>query len=134
MDVSQAVHLHNRRDASLIMYKLKGRIALNEGKQKKYCNWNNYNQFNFNICSCCFKFKNRENITNGKPFTSFTNSIQNGMVYLKNKIAGNDSFFINVEEMKSENENLKKKNIELEQSLRELEILKAENATLKRIC
>nr|MBP3681362.1 rod shape-determining protein MreC [Clostridia bacterium] len=67
----------------------------------------------------------------GKPFTSFTNSIQNGMVYLKNKIAGNDSFFINVEEMKSENENLKKKNIELEQSLRELEILKAENATLK---
>lgn len=67
----------------------------------------------------------------GKPFTSFTNSIQNGMVCLKNKIAGNDSFFINVEEMKSENENLKKKNIELEQSLRELEILKAENATLK---
>ncbi len=67
----------------------------------------------------------------GKPFTSFTNSIQNGMIYLKNKIAGNDSFFINVEEMKSENENLKKKNIELEQSLRELEILKAENATLK---
>lgn len=67
----------------------------------------------------------------GKPFTSFTNSIQNGMVYLKNKIAGNDSFFINVEEMKSENENLKNKNIELEQSLRELEILKAENATLK---
>ena len=67
----------------------------------------------------------------GKPFTSFTNSIQNGMVYLKNKIAGNDSFFIHVEEMKSENENLKKKNIELEQSLRELEILKAENATLK---
>ena len=53
------------------------------------------------------------------------------MVYLKNKIAGNDSFFINVENMKSENEQLKKKNSELEQSLRELEILKAENATLK---
>lgn len=67
----------------------------------------------------------------GNPFTSFVNSIQNSMVYLKNKIAGNDSFFVNIEEMKIENENLKKKNSELEQSLRELEILKAENATLK---
>ncbi len=67
----------------------------------------------------------------GNPFTSFVNSIQNSMVYLKNKIAGNDSFFINVEEMKTENEDLKRKNSELEQSLRELEILKAENATLK---
>lgn len=67
----------------------------------------------------------------GNPFTSFVNGIQNGMIYLKNKIAGNDSFFIDVENMKKENEELKKKNSELEQSLRELEILKAENATLK---
>ena len=67
----------------------------------------------------------------GNPFTNFVNSIQNGMVYLKNKIAGNDSFFINVEEMKKENEELKNKNSELEQSLRELEIIKAENTTLK---
>ena len=65
------------------------------------------------------------------PFTSFVNGIQNGMVFLKNKVAGNDSFFTNVEEMKQENELLKKKNSELEQSLRELEILKAENTTLK---
>lgn len=65
------------------------------------------------------------------PFTSFANTVQNGLVYLKNKIAGNDSFFINVEEMKKENEELKAKNSELEQSLRELEILKAENATMK---
>ena len=65
------------------------------------------------------------------PFTGFVNAIQNGMVYLKNKIAGNDSFFINVEEMKKENERLKKENSELEQSLRELEIVKAENSTLK---
>ena len=67
----------------------------------------------------------------GNPFTKFVNSIQNSMVYLKNKLAGNDSFFINVEEMKKENEKLKKENSELEQSLRELEIVKAENATLK---
>ena len=67
----------------------------------------------------------------GNPFTSFVNSIQNSMVYLKNKIAGNDAFFIDVEKMKLENKELKKKNSELEQSLRELEILKAENTTLK---
>ena len=67
----------------------------------------------------------------GNPFTSFVNSAQNGLVFLKNKIAGNDSFFIDVEQMRSENENLKKKNSELEQSVRELEILKAENTTLK---
>lgn len=67
----------------------------------------------------------------GNPFTKFVNSIQNGMVYLKNKVAGNDSFFVNLDEVKKENEELKKKNSELEQSLRELEIVKAENATLK---
>lgn len=67
----------------------------------------------------------------GKPFTDFVNSTQNGMVYLKNKIAGNDSFFINVDEMKQENEKLKKENQELIQALRELEIVKAENSTLK---
>lgn len=67
----------------------------------------------------------------GNPFTSFVHTIQNSMVYLKNKIAGNDNFFINVEEMKIENENLKRQNSELQQSLRELEILKAENTTLK---
>ena len=67
----------------------------------------------------------------GNPFTKFVNSIQAGMVYLKNKVAGNDSFFVNLEEVKKDNEELKKRNSELEQSLRELEILKAENATLK---
>ena len=67
----------------------------------------------------------------GNPFTGFVNNIQNGMVYLKNKMAGNDSFFINVEEVKRENEALKKENSELQQALRELEILKAENTSLK---
>ncbi len=67
----------------------------------------------------------------GNPFTIFVNNIQNGLVYLKNKIAGNDAFFINVNEMKQENEKLKKENSELQQSLRELEIIKAENSSLK---
>ncbi len=68
---------------------------------------------------------------NGNPLTNFVNSIQSGLVYLKNKISGNSTFFVNLEAMKEENEKLKTENSELEQSLRELEILKAENATLR---
>lgn len=61
----------------------------------------------------------------------FVMPIQNGFTYLKNKMSGNDSFFADMDTLKSENEDLKKKNSELEQSLRELEIIKAENDTLK---
>lgn len=57
--------------------------------------------------------------------------IQNGLTYLKNKIAGNNSFFENINNLQSENEELKKKNSELEQALREFEIVKSENETLK---
>lgn len=57
--------------------------------------------------------------------------IQNGLTYLKNKIAGNNSFFENINNLQSENEELKKKNSELEQTLREFEIVKSENETLK---
>ena len=57
--------------------------------------------------------------------------IQNGLTYLKNKLAGNDSFFQNISNLQTENEKLKKKNSELEQSLREYEIIKSENETLK---
>jgi rod shape-determining protein MreC len=64
-------------------------------------------------------------------FSSIVMPIQNGLTHLKNKIAGNDSFFTDIETLKQENEELKKKNSELEQSLRELEIIKAENDTLK---
>ena len=64
-------------------------------------------------------------------FSAIINPIQNGITYLKNKIAGNDSFFTQVNELKAENKELLQKNSELEQSLRELEIIKAENATLK---
>ncbi len=57
--------------------------------------------------------------------------IQNGLTYLKNWISGNNSFFSNINTLQEENEALKKKNIELEQSLRELEIIKSENDTLR---
>lgn len=57
--------------------------------------------------------------------------IQNGLTYLKNKLAGNDSFFEDINHLRNENEQLKKKNSELEQSLREFEIVKSENETLK---
>ena len=53
-------------------------------------------------------------------FSSIVMPIQNGLTYLKNKIEGNDSFFTDVKNLETENEELKKKNSELEQSLREL--------------
>ena len=67
----------------------------------------------------------------GNVFEKITMPVQSGLVYLKNKISKNDSFFINLDELKEENESLKSKNSELEKSLRELEIIKAENETLK---
>lgn len=66
-----------------------------------------------------------------RPITSFANGIQGGFVYVKNKITGNDSFFIDLNNLKSENEELKKQNTELQQKLREFEIIKAENSTLR---
>lgn len=75
------------------------------------------------------------NVQNTSYFDNILNSIimpvQNGLTYLKNKIAGNNSFFADMDVLKSENEMLKQKNSELEQSLRELEIVKSENQTLK---
>ncbi len=57
--------------------------------------------------------------------------IQNGLVYLKNGISGNSTFFTDINNLKQENEQLRGKNSELEQSLRELESIKSENETLK---
>lgn len=57
--------------------------------------------------------------------------IQNGLVFLKNKIEGNSSFFTDLSNLKEENRRLKEENSNLEKSLRELEIIKAENATMK---
>lgn len=64
-------------------------------------------------------------------FNSFVMPIQNGLTYLKNKMEGNDSFFTDISKLQEENEDLKKRNSELEQALRELEIIKSENETLK---
>lgn len=57
--------------------------------------------------------------------------IENGLTYLKNKINNNDKFFENINELKTENKSLKEKNSELEQQLREFEIIKNENVQLK---
>ena len=64
-------------------------------------------------------------------FSAIVMPIQTGYTYLKNKIAGNSTFFVNMENLKTENENLANKNSELEKTVSELEIIKAENETLK---
>ena len=64
-------------------------------------------------------------------FNAFVMPIQNGLTYLKNKMEGNSSFFTDINKLQEENEELKRKNSELEQTLREFEIVKAENETLK---
>ncbi len=63
--------------------------------------------------------------------SSVVNPIQRIFADLKNKIAGNQVYFSNMESILQENEELKAKNSELETSLRELEVIKAENATLQ---
>lgn len=79
-------------------------------------------------------------LTNLKPqnlshvenvFSSIVMPIQNGLTYLKNKIAKNNTFFTDINNLKAENQELKDKNAGLEQSLRELESIKAENSILK---
>lgn len=72
------------------------------------------------------KFAQVENIFN-KIVTPF----QNGLVYLKNKIANNDSFFSNINTLKTENEELKKQNEELQTKLNELQLIKSENEILR---
>jgi len=63
--------------------------------------------------------------------TNLVMPVQNGLTYIKNKIAGNNTFFSDINNLKSENEALKESNKELEEALRELEIIKAENKDLK---
>ena len=64
-------------------------------------------------------------------FSSLVMPIQTGYTYLKNKISGNTNFFINMDNLKAENDELVSRNSELEKQIRELEIIKAENETLK---
>ena len=57
--------------------------------------------------------------------------IQSGITYLKQKLTGNDNYFATMDYLKQENQKLKQKNEELEEALRNLEIVQAENTTLK---
>ncbi len=57
--------------------------------------------------------------------------IQNGFIFLKDKISGNTQELSDIASLKEENENLKSENSKLQESVRELEILKSENNTLK---
>ena len=57
--------------------------------------------------------------------------IQNGITKLKNKLAKNDSFFEDIGKLKEENEKLQNENNRLKEELKGLEIIKAENATLR---
>ena len=46
--------------------------------------------------------------------------IQNGLTYLKNKITGNNTFFADISKLQQENEELKRKNSELEHTIKEI--------------
>ena len=64
-------------------------------------------------------------------FSSIIMPIQSGITYLSNKISGNDQFFITMDRLKKENQELRQKNIQLEEELRKLEVVQSENSTLK---
>lgn len=61
---------------------------------------------------------------------SIVSPIQRVASDVKNKIQGNSAYFSNMDSIVEENEQLKKKNSELETQIRELEMIKAENNTL----
>lgn len=72
------------------------------------------------------KFGTSQNI-----FSKIVMPIQNGLSYLKNKLSGNQTFFEDVNSLKQENQQLIEENNKLKDELKELEIIKAENSTLR---
>lgn len=64
-------------------------------------------------------------------FSNLIMPIQSGITFLKNKISGNDQFFATMDSLKEENDKLKQRNTELEEALRQLEVIQSENTTLK---
>lgn len=64
-------------------------------------------------------------------FSNMIMPIQSGITFLKHKLAGDDQFFATMDSLKEENSRLKQRNIELEEALRQLEIIQSENSTLK---
>lgn len=73
------------------------------------------------------KFSSVENF-----FNKLVTPLQNGFIHLKNRIAGNDSFFENIDSLKAENEELKKQNEELQTKIDELQLVKSENEILRK--
>ncbi len=63
--------------------------------------------------------------------SKFFMPFQNGFVYVKNRITGNEQQISDIEILKNENTNLREENTKLKEQVRELEILKSENNTLK---
>lgn len=57
--------------------------------------------------------------------------IQNGFVYVKNKVSGKNQEISDIQTLKTENQSLKDENEKLKEQSRELEVIKAENNTLK---
>ena len=57
--------------------------------------------------------------------------VQNGLILLKNKIEGNDNFFIELDEIKNEKKKIEEENNLLKQKINEMEILRAENNNYK---
>lgn len=72
------------------------------------------------------KFSDLENV-----FNKIVIPLQNGMLKLKNKIAGNNIFFESLNSLQDENEELKKQNEELQRQLKELQLIKSENEILR---
>lgn len=65
------------------------------------------------------------------PFTKVVMSVQGGVTYVKNKITGNDEYFISLDSLKKEYEDLKNENDKLKNENQQLVVLQAENKTLK---
>ena len=63
--------------------------------------------------------------------SSIVNPIQRIAMDIKNKIQGNSAYFSNMDNIIAENEELREKNSQLETELRDLEMVRAENNTLK---
>lgn len=63
--------------------------------------------------------------------SSIFSPIQNLFISVKNKASGNSVYFSDMEALIAENKDLKEKNSNLEEQIRELEIIKADNETMQ---
>lgn len=70
-----------------------------------------------------------DKITN--PFTKITMSIQNGFIYLGNKISKNDEYFMSLDSIKKQYDDLKIENERLKEENQKLVVTQAENKTLR---